>query len=172
VRNLSPVVLVLSSSMYHRREDLTVCGGIATKFVRYELPRYLALMFQRLTKESFSGSSVSTLGNQNINHISILVNGTPKIVALTTDRDKHFINVPNVPEPSLFPAQRSSIGRSKFETLMTNRFVGDRNAALGQQIFDITEAECESMVKPHSVTDDFRWKAVASIVGFHEPNCR
>lgn len=145
VRNLSPVVLVLSSSMYHRREDLTVCGGIAAKFVRYELPRYLALMFQRPTKESFSGSTVSALGDQNIDNVPILINRPPQVVELAPDRDEQLIYVPDITQSSLFPAQRSSIGRPKLEAPVPDGFVRDGNAALGEEFFDITEAQGEPM---------------------------
>jgi hypothetical protein len=123
MRDLCAIVLIPSSSMLTRWENVP--------------------------EEPFSGTLVSALRHQNINHISILVNGTPKIAAFTTDRNEHFINTPAVPEPSLFTAQRSSVGWFKLETQITNRFEGDRDAALGKEILNITGAESESMVKPN-----------------------
>jgi len=55
----------------------------------------------RPTKEAFSGSTISTLGNQNIDHVSILIDGSPQIEALTLDGVEEFIDVPDVAESSL-----------------------------------------------------------------------
>jgi hypothetical protein len=135
--------------MLTRWENVPVGSWITLELVRYQFPWRFTLTLQHLAKEPFSGTLVSALRHQNINHISILVNGTPKIAAFTTDRNEHFINTPAVPEPSLFTAQRSSVGWFKLETQITNRFEGDRDAALGKEILNITGAESESMVKPN-----------------------
>ncbi len=62
-------------------------------------------MFQGPAKEAFSGSTISTLGDQNIDHVSILIDCSPQIAALTTDGDEEFIDVPDVAESALFPTQ-------------------------------------------------------------------
>jgi hypothetical protein len=77
MRDFSPVVLVLACSMDNGRKDLPMCSWITPKLVSDQLPGYLSLMFQGPTKEAFSGSTISTLGNQNIDHVSILIDGSP-----------------------------------------------------------------------------------------------
>lgn len=62
-------------------------------------------MFQCLTKEAFGGLTVSALRYKDINNIPILIHRTPQVVALTSDLNEHFIDVPDIAEPSLFPAQ-------------------------------------------------------------------
>ena len=74
--------------MHNRREDFTVYSPVRGKFVGYKLPRHLALLFQCLAEETFSGSSVSPFSNQNINHIAILIHGTPEIVTFTSNCDE------------------------------------------------------------------------------------
>ncbi len=59
-------------------------------------------MFQGLTKEALSGSTISMLGDQHIDHLSILIDGSPKIEALTWDGDEEFIDVPDVAQCALF----------------------------------------------------------------------
>ena len=39
----------------------------------------------------------------------------------------------------------------------------DGNTSLGQQIFDISMAQVETVVEPHRVTDDLRWKSMSFI---------
>ena len=47
--------------------------------------------------------------------------------------------------------------------------MGDDHPSFGEQILDITKTQCEPMIEPDSVTDDFRRKAVASVAGSHAP---
>ena len=49
-----------------------------------------------------------------------------------------------------------------------NSFVGYLNAALREKILDIVKAQSKPMVQPDGMADDFEWKAVASIQGFHQ----
>ncbi len=161
--DFSPIVFVLACSMDHGREDVPMCSRITPKLVGDQLPGCFSLMFQGSTKEAFSGSTISTLGNQNIDHVSILIDGPPKIETLALDVDKEFINVPDVAESSPFPTQSSGVGRSEFLTPVSDRFVGDKDSSLCKQLFYVSKAQGEPMVEPDSVTDYFRRKAVASI---------
>jgi hypothetical protein len=63
----------------------------------------------------FSGTAWYLFSDRNIDDVPILIHCPPQIVTLASDGDKYFIDVPDVAEPSLFPAQRSSIGRSKLD---------------------------------------------------------
>ena len=100
-----------------------MCGLVRAKSVGHELPRHLTLMLQCLTKEALSRSTVSALHDQNIDDIPILIHCPPQVVALAPDRNEYFINVPDVPEPSLLVTQRSSIGWFKLDAPASNRFV-------------------------------------------------
>ncbi len=146
MRDFSPVVFVLACSMDHRREDVPMCSQITLKLVGDQLPGCLSLMFQGPTKEALSGSTISTLGNQNIDHVSILIDGSPQIAALTLDGDEEFIDVPDVAESSLFPTQSSGVGRSEFLTPVSDRFIGDKDSSLREQVFYVAKAQGEPMV--------------------------
>ena len=125
-----PIVFVLACSMDHGREDVPMCSRITPKLVGDQLPGCLSLMFQGLTKEAFSGSTISAFGDQNIDHVSILIDGPPQIEALTLDGDEEFIDVPDVAESSPFPTQSSGVGRSEFLTPVSNRLIGDKDSSL------------------------------------------
>src|SRR5512143_3120468 len=100
--------------MHHRRKDLTVCSPLTAKLVRYERPRHLTLMFQCLTKEAFSGSTVSAFRYQNINDVPILIHRPLQVVALAPDSDEHFIDVPDVPQTA--PVSGAEIGYRSAQT--------------------------------------------------------
>ncbi len=54
-------------------------------------------------------------------------------------------------EAALAYLEFSSIGWSKLLTPLTNGFVGHRDASFGEQFFDFTETQGESMVKPDGI---------------------
>ena len=56
------------------------------------------------------------------------------------------------------------LGVQRFELQhpSSNRFIGDVQPALGEQILDIAEAQGEAKVQPHRVSDDVRRELVAS----------
>ena len=144
--DFGPIVFVLACSMDHRREDVPMCSGITPQLVGDQLPGCLSLLFQDLTKEALSGPAISPLGDQNIDHVSILIDSPPQIEVLSSDFEEEFIDVPDVAESSLFPTQCSGVGRSEFLTPISDRFVGDKDSSLCKQVFYISKAPGEPMV--------------------------
>ena len=53
--------------------------------------------------------------------------------------------------------------RSKHRYPAPDRFVGNVDAAFGQQFFDVSEAQREAEIEPDSVLDDLGWEAVAGV---------
>ena len=74
-----------------------MCSRITPKLVGDQLPGFLSLMFQGPKKEALSGSTISMFGDQNIDHVPILINGSPEVVTLASDPNEQFIDVPDVP---------------------------------------------------------------------------
>ena len=70
-----------------------------------EFPRRLTLVFQDFAKEAFSSLPIAVLGHQNVQNIAILINCSPQVIALASDRDEKFVNVPDVAQSSLLPPQ-------------------------------------------------------------------
>jgi hypothetical protein len=54
-------------------------------------------MFQGLTKEALSGSTVSPLRYENIDDIPILIHRPPQVVAFASHGNKHCIDMPDGP---------------------------------------------------------------------------
>jgi hypothetical protein len=167
VGDFSSVVFVLAGSMGDGWEDLSVRSRIASKLVSHELQRWSLLVFQHLAKEAFSGALVSAACHQDIEDISILINGSPKIMTFAADGDEHLVHVPDVTEPTLSPPQSASIRWSKLSAPGSNDSVGYGDATLGEKVLDIAKTQREPMVQPNRMADDLGRKAVTSIQGFH-----
>ena len=167
VGNFSAVVVVGPASVGDGGEDLPVRRRIASQLVGDELQRGPALVFQDLAKEALGSSSVSVAGDQDVEHVAILIHRSPKIMALAADRDEQLVHVPDVPQSTLSPPQRAGVFRSKLPAPGSNGFVGDSDATLRQEVLHVAEAEREAMVESHGMADDFGRKAVASIQRSH-----
>ena len=103
------------------------------------------------------------LGDQNFDHVSILIDGPPQIAALSMDGDEEFIDVPDAAESSLFPTQGSRVGWSEFLTPVSYRFVGDKHSSLRKQVFYVSKAQGEPMLQPYGMTDGLGRKSVTTI---------
>jgi CheY-like chemotaxis protein len=60
--------------------------------------------------------------------------------------------------------------RPELQHPSSDRFIGDVQPALGQQIFDIAEAGGKAKIQPHGVPDDVRRELVASERDLHRPS--
>jgi hypothetical protein len=106
---------------------------------------------------------IFTFLNQNIDFITILVDSLPKAMQRTIDLDEYLIKIPSITQlPSALP-DLTTIPLPKFITPISDSFVTDGNASFCQQFFDVTEAKCKSVIKPHSVTYYLRWIAISGI---------
>jgi len=75
--------------------------------------------------------------SQNINDITVLVDGAPQIIYLAANGHEDFIKVPVVPLSWALSAKTASVCWPEFQTPSTNGLVRDIDAALGQQFFNI-----------------------------------
>ncbi len=123
-----------------------MCSPITPQLIGDQLPRGLFLMFQHLTKESRSGSTISTFGEENIAYVSILIDSAPQIELLTSDFDEEFIDMSDVAEPTLLLPQIAGIGRTELQTPIPNCLVRNDDASFSKQVFDVSKAQGEPMV--------------------------
>ena len=70
------------------------------------------------------------------------------------DGDEDLIQVPSVAPPALSTLEPASVCRIERDAPQPDRFVGHREAALGQEIFDIAKAHTEGVIQPDGVADD------------------
>ncbi len=78
--------------------------------------------------------------DENVDEITVLIDGTPQVLPTAADGDEDLVEMPDIAEPPLALLELRGVAWAELSTPLANRFVGDDNSALGQQIFDITEA--------------------------------
>ena len=85
--------------------------------------------------------------------------------ALTVDRDEDFVQKPRISESTLTSLQPPGVIGAELPAPLPNSFVRHDDAAFGQQILDIPEAQAVSVIHPDGVADDFRRKAMPKVAG-------
>jgi hypothetical protein len=165
MRNLGPIVGILLGIVGNTRQDRSSGSTIAFQLVGNDPEWLLALTAQQSAREPLGCTLIAARLQQNIDDITILIHGTPKILLLAVDSDEKFVQIPGITEASLFTLKASGIVGSEFPAPLTDGFVRNNDSAFGQKIFHITEAQTEAMIDPYGIADDFRRETVSVVTG-------
>ena len=93
---LGAIVRVLTRVMERVRHHLAMCGSVASEFVGDDLPRRSALLLEKPTEEPDRGCLVPPFLEQDIQDLSIPINGSKQIMLLSVDPNKDFIDKPPI----------------------------------------------------------------------------
>ena len=96
MRHFGSVVRTDLVDVIQRGYDRAMSRIIASEFVGDQPPWFAALTFDQATEKPFSCPLVAAPLYQDINHIAVLIDGTPQILPLPLNRNKHFVDVPRV----------------------------------------------------------------------------
>ena len=133
--------------------DLSMGDTVAAQLVGHETRRFLALPLQERPKESSRRTRVPAGLDEEVDQVTVLVDRTPQILALTVNRDEDFVQEPGVSESTLASLQPPGVIGAELPAPLPNGFVRHDDAAFGQQILDIPEAQAVSVVQPFGKTD-------------------
>ena len=121
------------------------------------------MLLEQLSHQLERGSLVAFGLDQAVQDLAFSVDRSPEIHLPAADLYKHLVQMPTIirswPEASEPPC----IAVSELENPTTHSLVGDFEAALGQQILDVSEAQREAAIEPYGVLDDLGRKSVATI---------
>ena len=80
-----------------------------------------------------------------LEYVTVLVHGSPQILSAAVERHEEFVDMPRVSLLTAPPPKRAGVVPAECQAPLTDGFVGDRHAPLGQQVLNIPEAERESV---------------------------
>ena len=109
--------------MSHAFEDTSYGSRVASQFVGNDPYRFGTLATQESPKESFCGPLIPMRLDQNVDHVAVLIHGTPQILLFAIDSNEDFIQMPLVAQPSLSSLQFASIDRTELLTLLPDRLI-------------------------------------------------
>ena len=101
--------LVYYCSGVHRRHDRSVRSPVAAQLVGDQPPRRTLLALQQLAEKECSRPTVATRLDEDIDDVTILIDGTPEIAPLSLDGDEDLVQVPDVAQPALSTIEPASV---------------------------------------------------------------
>ena len=140
---------------------------IAPELVSDQLPGRFFLALQQLAKEALSRFLVSTLRDQDVENITVLIDCEPEIHLLSLDLYEGFIDVPSVAQPAPLPSDFPGVLRPELRAPEPDGFVRNGDSTLCQQILDVTKAQSKTVIKSHRTTNDFCREAMTFVEGIH-----
>ena len=86
----------------------------------------------------------------------MLIHCSPSIVDLAMDGEENLIQIPLVPGLGMVTTQSIGIPLTKLQTPLANCFVGQLDASLSHDLFDVAITQGEAVVQPDTITNDRR----------------
>jgi hypothetical protein len=86
--------------------------------------------------------------------MTVLVDAAPQVVALAMDGEKYLIQVPCVVRSGTPAAQSVGIRLPELSALISDRFIGQDDAAFGHDFFNVPVAEAKAKVRPDTMADN------------------
>ena len=128
-----------------------------------------AVFLQKLSHEFQCGVLVPFRLDQHVEDLAFGVDGSPQVDHAAIDFQIDFVQMPGrVGLGSAF-AQVRCYHRPEMVHPAPNGFVGDRDAAFRQQIFDVAEAQGEPEIEPDRLMNDLRWEPISTVADFLHP---
>ena len=149
--------------MGDRGHDFPMCNTVTSQLVGSETKRFSSLTLNEFPKESSRRTPVTTRLDEDVEHVTVLIDGAPEILPLTVDAHENFVQEPRIAEPALLSSERSRVLGTELSAPAADRLVGDCNASFHEQILDIPKAEAEPVIDPDCMTDDFTRISVSVI---------
>ena len=118
--DFNPVVRVSPRVMNDEGHDSSVRRGIAPEFVRNDSSRLAPLTYQDSTEKTRCCLPIAARLDQDVEHVTVLINGTPEVVQPTLDFHGNLIEVPGITQTTLSSLEGAGVPRTELETPLPN----------------------------------------------------
>ena len=168
MRLLGPIILILLSAVNRFRHHFPVSYWIASQLVRHDLPRLTTMASKQSPEEPLRSSPIPLVLQVNIHHLAILVHGPPQIMLLAFDLYEYFVNIERIAVAAMPTLQSPGVKSTELDAPEPDGLVADGDAALREQIFNISVAQVKSVVQPDGIAYDIGRESVA-FISAHPP---
>jgi hypothetical protein len=127
MRLLYSIILILLITVDRLWKQFSVSDSIASQFISHDLPRLASMVPQQAPEETLSSRPIPLGLEIHINHFSILVYCSPKVMLLAIDLHEHLVDEEGIAIPSVLPLQSSSVWSSEFSAPHLYGFVADHD---------------------------------------------
>ena len=148
--------------MASRQAQLRPCRSVRPELVGDERLGREAQLPEQFAHQLRGRPCVAPPWHKEIENLALVVDRRPEPKLSAADPDSHLVEVPLGGWSMTSAAKFLGEQRPKLEHPSSGRFIGDVQPALGQQIFDIAEAQGKAKIQPPGARDDVRRELVAS----------
>ena len=163
MRVLTAVIEIATLAVFDPGQHLALGRAVALELIGDDDPWHVLQPLEQLAEKLLRRLLVAPALHQDIQHVIVLVNSAPQVMALPVDGQKDFIQVPFVPGLRATATQAVGIILPKLPTPLTDSFMGHGDATLAQEFLHVAVAQGEAIVKPDAMTDNFTGKAVVLV---------
>ena len=136
--------------MASRQSQFGLRRGIRTQLVSHQHVGREAVLFEQLAHQFHGCRLVASPLHQQIENLAFVVDRSPEPESPAGDQDCHLVQMPVRGWPRASTPKFLGEQRPELQHPSSNRFIGDVQPALGQQIFDIAEAEGKAKIQPQA----------------------
>jgi hypothetical protein len=84
--------------------------------------------------------------NQHVENLALVIDGAPQVHPFAGNPNHHLVEVPSIARAWAAPSQLSCDPVPEFQNPAPHRFIGNLQAALGEEFFNVAVAQCETEV--------------------------
>src|SRR4029450_9840272 len=160
MRVLTAVVEIAALTMFDSGQDLPLGRAIALELIGDNDAWDVLQPLEQLAKEFLGGLLIAPALDQDVEHIIVLVDSAPQVMALPVNREEYLVQVPFVTWLGASTLQLIGVVLPKFQTPLANGLVGHVDAALKQDLLHVAVAQREAIIQPDAMADDLAGEAV------------
>src|SRR5712675_9251 len=140
--------IVLPQSLLMRAGQVEVPEGraVGAEPVGRQQFRRETLFLEELAHQPECRPLVAPALNQHVENLALVVDRPPQVHPFAGNPDYHLVEVPSIARAWAAPPQLARDPGPEFQNPAPYSFIGNLQAALGEEFLDIAVAQCESEV--------------------------
>src|SRR5215475_2447075 len=125
---LTAIVEIATLTVFDLRQDLALRRTVALQLIRDDDPWHVLEPLQKLAEKLLRRLLIASALHEDIEHVIVLIDSAPQVMALPVDRQKHLVQVPFVAWLGASMLQLICVVLPKFQTPLTDGFISDVDA--------------------------------------------
>ena len=162
MRILNPVVFAQTPRPVPRyASQIPQRSRIGEQAVSHDLVRHVALALQQFPQKFQGCSLVPALLHQDVQDLTLLVDGSPHEHPFAIDAHDHLVEMPDGVSLSALATNVGGDGRTELVRPAANRLVAHIDPAFGEHFLNIAQARGEAEIEPNRQPDRIGRKPMA-----------
>ncbi len=143
---LGAIVLPQSPFMTAGQVQVPKSRSVGAELVGRQQFRRKALFLEELAHQSECSPLVAPALNQHVENLALVIDGAPQVHPFASNPDHHLVEVPAIARAWAGPSKPSGKTGPELQNPAPHRLIGNLQAALGQEIFNVAVAQCEAEI--------------------------